>query len=126
LEELAGRICPDCGVTTVVAEHEDPVKLKGMMYSAAYVVAPYSSVISQAFWMRGVLIEIIPNGTECQTWTFEVSKAAEIKHTRIAYGQEVQFAAMPESQCPSSVDQLYNTTVTVDLERTLSIIQARQ
>jgi hypothetical protein len=125
LEGLAGRICPDCEIRTVVAELENPVKLRGIMYSAAYVVAPYSSVISQAFWMSGLLIEIIPNGTECQTWTFEVSKAAQIKHVRIAHGQEVQLAGMPESQCPASVDQLYNTTVTVDLERTLSIIQAR-
>jgi hypothetical protein len=112
LNEIAEKICEDCEVREVVAEECDD--LVRQMNSAKFVVAPHSGVLSQAFWMRGTLIEILPDGAECDRWTVEVSKAAGVRHFRFAVGEGTKLVAAEGEVCGNNIDHLYSTTVTVN------------
>jgi hypothetical protein len=122
--EVAKAVCPDCAVQEIVAEDIKPLQLVQIMAEARFVIAPYSSALSQAFWMQGTLIEIIPNGTQCQNWTFEVSEAARVKHWRFAVENSTEPAPVLEEACPTDVIKLYNRTVQVSVEAVLSRLQA--
>jgi hypothetical protein len=110
LDEIAGRVCENCSKSTVVAENADYRSLIEIMGRARFVLAPHSNVISQAFWMKGTLIELIPEGTQCTNWTFEVSIYAGINHLRFAVGQQTTYGTMSENICLDDVSHLYNVT----------------
>jgi hypothetical protein len=124
LDKLANGICGKCSVREVVAEKEKHLNV--IMADAKFVIAPHSGVVSQAIWTDGILVEIIPNGAECESWTFEVSKAAGIQHIRIAVGGGgVKLAPFPEDSCTDAIDGLYNTTREIDVRSALKLINVQ-
>jgi hypothetical protein len=111
LNEIAEMICEDCEVHEIVAEECDD--LVRQMNSAKFVVAPHSAVLSQALWMRGTLIEILPEGAECDEWTLEVSRAAGVRHLRFAVGEGTKHVAAEGEACRDDIGPIYSATVTV-------------
>jgi hypothetical protein len=120
LGDLANAVCLDCSIREVLAEGVRSLELVQMISQASFVIGGYSTALSQGFWMHGTLIEVIPDGTQCQNWTFEVTKAAGIRHLRFAVGNSTEAAPLQTVGCDANVSRLYNATVEVDIDAVLN------
>ena len=96
LEDLAAGVCEHCVVERLVAENESIDSIIEKVSRARVVIAPHSPVVSQALWAQGTLIELIPENAECVSWTYDVSRAAGIKHLRFSVGSATKLA--PETK----------------------------
>lgn len=120
IEDLARGVCSKCSIEKVVAENETVDEIAEKVSRAMFVIAPHWQAVSQALWARGTLIELIPEETECDGWTREVSSAAGIKHLRFSVGIETRVAETV-GECEGDIpESAYNRTVTVSVAKVVS------
>jgi hypothetical protein len=123
LADLARVVCEECTSARVVAEEIDPLNLVPMIAEARFVIAGYSTVLSQALWIQGTLIEIVPDGTQCQSWTFDVTQVAGVRHLRFTVGNSTELAPRLTEQCPGNITHLYNATVAVSPDAVVAAVK---
>lgn len=116
IESLAKSVCSECELQKIVVENATHEYITRTLASAKYIIAPHSKAVSQVIWSYGTLIELIPDGSECSSWTFDASAAAGVKHLRFAVGTATKLAPS-DPECASRVlPALYNVTIEVDVD----------
>jgi hypothetical protein len=127
IRNISEAICPNCKIQEIMGERLKFDALVKALSSAKFVLMPYSSMLSQALWIRGVLIELIPEGSECRNWTFDVSNAAGIRHLRFSIGNETRISDFSGTeQCEYGFEAGLSSLASADVELIAEAVNNRE